>query len=106
MILATIYMYLLLVLFVGLWGHRLFRGTGVDFFVASRSIGPFVLLMALFGTNVTAFPILGASDEAYHAGVGVFTLIASSSAVVVPLVPTCIEYRAPLKIAVWDRLIA
>lgn len=86
MILTVIVIYLAAVLFVGLFAHRLSRGTGEDFYVASRSIGPFVLLMTLFGTNMTAFSILGASGEAYRQGILVFALMGSSSALVVPLV--------------------
>ncbi len=86
MILTVIVVYLAAVLFVGLFAHRLSRGTGEDFYVASRSIGPFVLLMTLFGTNMTAFSILGASGEAYRQGILVFALMGSSSALVVPLV--------------------
>ena len=86
MTLAVLLLYLGLVLTVGLMGHRMFRGTGEDYFLASRSIGPFVLLMTLFGTHMTAFSMLGASGEAYHQGVGVFSLMASSSAFVVPAV--------------------
>jgi len=86
MTLAILTLYLGLVLGVGLFGHRLLRRTGEDFFLASRSIGPFILLMTLFGTHMTAFSILGASGEAYHRGVGVFSLMASSSALVVPIV--------------------
>ena len=86
MILGVIVVYLGAVLFVGLFAHRLFRGTGEDFFIASRSIGPFVLMMTLFGTNMTAFSILGASGEAYRQGILVFALMGSSSALVVPLV--------------------
>lgn len=86
MIPAVIVAYLAAVLGVGLFAHRLSRGTGEDFFVASRSIGPFVLLMTLFGTNMTAFSILGASGEAYRQGILVFALMGSSSALVVPLV--------------------
>ena len=41
--------YLCIVLFVGALGHRMFRGTGEDYFVASRTIGPFLLLMSLLG---------------------------------------------------------
>lgn len=78
--------YLLIVLAIGLTGHRLFRGTSEDYFVASRTIGPFVLLMSLFGTHMTAFSLLGASGEAYRRGIGVFALMASSSALVAPLV--------------------
>ena len=74
MTLAIIFAYLALVLLIGGWSHRFFRGTGEDYFVASRSLGPFLLLMSLFGTNMTAFAILGASGEAYHRGIGVFAL--------------------------------
>ena len=86
MTLAIIIVYLGLVLLVGSLSYRLFRGTGEDYFVASRTIGPFLLLMSLFGTNMTAFAILGASGEAYHEGIGVFGLMASISALVIPSV--------------------
>jgi solute:Na+ symporter, SSS family len=86
MTLAVVLAYLALVLAVGLLSHRLFRGTGEDFFLASRSIGPLFLLLSLFGTHMTAFAILGASGEAYRRGIGVYGLMASSSAVVVPCV--------------------
>ena len=81
MTLLVLGIYLICVLAVGIFSHRLFRGTGEDYFVATRSIGPFVLLMSLFGTNMTAFSILGASGEAHRVGIGVFSLMASSSAI-------------------------
>jgi len=84
--LGIIAAYLAAVLLIGVLGHRLFRGTGEDYFLASRSIGPFVLLMSLFGTHMTAFSLLGASAEAYHRGLGVFSLMASSSALIVPMI--------------------
>ncbi len=84
MVLSILVAYLALVLGIGLFGHRLFQGTGEDYFVASRSIGPFVLLLTLFGTNMTAFTILGASGEAYRRGVIVFALMGSSSAILIP----------------------
>lgn len=86
MTLIVIVVYFALVLGIGLFSHRLFRGTGEDYFVATRSIGSFVLFMTLFGTHMTAFTILGASGEAYHRGIGIFSLMASSSAIVVPCV--------------------
>ena len=86
MSLAIIFIYLALVLTLGVLSHKLFRNTGEDYFVASRTINWFILLMSLFGTNMTAFSILGASGEAYHRGIGVFALMASSSALVVPCV--------------------
>lgn len=86
MTLTIIFGYLALVLSVGLFSHRLFRGTGEDYFLATRTIGPFILLMSLFGTHMTAFSLLGASGEGYRVGIGVFGLMASSSALVVPTV--------------------
>ncbi|MGH1364758.1 MAG: sodium:solute symporter family protein [Calditrichia bacterium] len=86
MILTIVLIYLSAVMMIGLLSNRLFRGTGEDYFVASRSIGPFVLLMTLFGTHMTAFSILGASGESYRIGLGVFTLMASSSALMIPAV--------------------
>ena len=79
-----IFCYLGLVLCIGVLSNRFFRGTGEDYFVASRSIGPFLLLMSLFGTNMTAFAILGASGEAYHTGIGVFALMPSGAALIIP----------------------
>ena len=86
MTLAILAIYLAAVLAVGMFSHRLFRGTGEDYFLATRSIGPFVLLMSLFGTHMTSFSLLGASGEGYRSGVGVFSLMASSSAIVAPLI--------------------
>jgi SSS family solute:Na+ symporter len=86
MTLAVILIYLGMVLAIGLLSQRLFRGTGEDYFVATRSIGPVLLLMSLFGTHMTAFSLLGAAGESYRNGLGVFALMASSSAIVVPTV--------------------
>ena len=81
MTLTIIIGYLALVLAVGLFSRRLSTGTGEDWFLATRNIGPFVLLMTLFGTHMTAFSLLGASGEAYRTGIGVFALMASASAI-------------------------
>jgi SSS family solute:Na+ symporter len=86
MTIGIIAAYLLLVLAIGWWSHRRFRGTGEDYFVATRTIGSFLLLTSLFGTNMTAFSLLGASAEAYRRGIGIFALMASSTALVAPIV--------------------
>ena len=86
MTLGIILGYLSLVLAVGLLSRRMSTGTGEDWFLATRNIGPFVLLMTLFGTHMTAFSLLGASGESYRTGIGVFALMASSSAIVVPAI--------------------
>ena len=53
--------YLAVVVYIGVFAFRQARGKEEveEYFLASRSIGPFVFLMSLFGTNMTAFAILG-----------------------------------------------
>ena len=59
-----------------------FRGTSADYFVASRSIGPFMLLMSVFGTTMTAFALVGSTGKAFERGVGTYGLMASSSGLI------------------------
>ena len=60
----------------------LFRGTSNDYFVASRSIGPFMLLMSVFGTTMTAFALVGSTGKAFERGIGTYGLMASSSGLI------------------------
>ena len=67
--------YLVLLLALGLGASRLFTGSSEDYLLASHSIGPFLLLMSLFGTTMTGFALVGSSGEAYTAGVGGLRII-------------------------------
>jgi SSS family solute:Na+ symporter len=78
--------YLGLLVLLGVVSGRLFRGTSSDYFVASRSIGPFLLLMSVFGTTMTAFALVGSTGKSYEDGIGVYGLMASSSGLVHSLV--------------------
>ncbi|WP_442485452.1 sodium:solute symporter family protein [Aeoliella sp. SH292] len=80
--LTVIGIYLAVVLCLGLFSSRLFRGTSSDYMLASHSIGPFLLLMALFGTTMTAFALVGSTGEAFVRGIGVYGMLASSSGIV------------------------
>ncbi len=79
--------YLGLVLYIGIFAFRRSRGAGgaEDFFLAGRSLGSAVFLLSLFGTNMTAFTILGSAGHAFANGIITFPLMASSSAFVIPL---------------------
>ena len=81
----VIFIYLALVLYIGVFAFRRGKETGEDFFLASRSIGSIVFFLALFATNMTAFAILGSSGMSYKIGIGVFGMMATSSALVIPL---------------------
>ncbi|OUW18898.1 MAG: sodium:proline symporter [Opitutales bacterium TMED158] len=74
--------YLCLLLGLGYISGRLFRGNSSDFFVASRSIGPVVLFMSIFGTTMTAFAMVGSTGESFRVGVATYGKIASSSALI------------------------
>lgn len=79
--LVVVGIYLLLLIGLGVFSSRLFRGTSSDFFVAERSIGPVLLLMSVFGTTMTAFALVGSTGKAWELGNGVYGLMASSSGI-------------------------
>ncbi|MDA7537865.1 sodium:solute symporter family protein [Akkermansiaceae bacterium] len=78
----VICIYLALLLGLALFSKTLFRGTSKDYFVASHSIGPFMLLMSVFGTTMTAFALVGSTGKAFGAGIGTYGLMASSSGLI------------------------
>jgi solute:Na+ symporter, SSS family len=83
----VVFLYLATVLYIGIFAFRKASGgmKAEDYFLASRSLGPFVFLFSLFGTNMTAFAILGSSGHAFSNGIVTFGLMASSSGFVIPL---------------------
>ncbi len=81
-VLLIIVGYLFILLLLGLGSSRLFRGTSQDFFVASHSIGPFLLLMSVFGTTMTAFALVGSTGKSFERGIGTYGLMASISGLV------------------------
>lgn len=74
--------YLSLLLGLGVVSNRFFRGTSADFFVVSRSVGSFLLLMSIFGTTMTGFALVGSTGKAYTSGIGVYGLMASWSGLI------------------------
>jgi SSS family solute:Na+ symporter len=84
---AVVFIYLAVVLYIGIFAFRQTGGRekAEDYFLANRSLGPFVFLFSLFGTNMTAFAILGSSGHAFTNGIVTYGLMASSSGLVIPL---------------------
>jgi SSS family solute:Na+ symporter len=77
-----IVVYLAALIALGIASNRLFRGTALDYFVASRGIGPVLLVLSVFGTTMTAFAIQGSSGEAWVSGVAVYGKMASWSGII------------------------
>jgi len=80
--LFVLLVYMGLLLGLGVMSSRLFRGTSKDYFVASQSIGPFMLLMSVFGTTMTGFALVGSSGKAFALGIGTYGLMASWSGLI------------------------
>lgn len=74
-----IFGYLGLLLLLGVLSKAFSKGTSADFFVIGRSVGPFLLLMSVFGTTMTGFALVGSTGKAYTSGIGVYGLMASWS---------------------------
>ncbi len=87
---TVVFVYLAAVLAIGIFARTTAQRSGSDraaedFFLAGRSLGPAVFLLSLFGANMTAFSILGASGHAFANGIVTYGLMASSSALIIPL---------------------
>ncbi len=82
MTLSIILAYLAILIGLGVFSTTLLKRTSRDYFLASHSIGPFMLLMSLFGTTMTAFALVGSTGEAFKEGIGVYGLMASWSGIV------------------------
>ena len=83
--LVIIVIYLCLLLGLAAMSSRLFRGTSRDYMLASQSIGPFLLVMSLFGTTMTAFALVGSTGKSFGTGIGVYGMLASASGIIHPL---------------------
>jgi len=83
----VVFIYLGVVVYIGVFAFRRSRGShkAEDYFLANRSLGTFVFLLSLFGTNMTAVAILGSSGNAFTNGIVTYGLMASSSGLVIPL---------------------
>ena len=82
---AALAAYVLAVLGLGLAATRRAARSPEEYFLAGKGLGRAVLFMALFGTNCTAFVLVGVPGLAYHQGVGVFGLNAPIVALGIPL---------------------
>ncbi len=84
---VIVLLYLAIVFYIGIFAFRKSIGHqgAEDYFLAGRSLGSSVFLLSLFGTNMTAFTILGSSGHAFTHGIVTYGLMASSSALIIPL---------------------
>jgi SSS family solute:Na+ symporter len=77
--------YLVAILAVGWAAWRRTDAAAEDYLLAGRSVKALVLFMALFGTNITPFVLMGIPGMAYHDGLAVFGLNAAIVVLGLPL---------------------
>jgi SSS family solute:Na+ symporter len=78
-----ILVYLSLLLWVGRLGYvGRSKHTAIDYFLASRTCGPFLLVMSIFGTTMTSFALVGSTGRAFKQGIGVYGQMASWSGLI------------------------
>ena len=80
--LNIVFIYLGLILILGVGSSLFSKGSSSDYFKASHSVGPVLLLLTVFGTTMTAFALVGSSGEAFKRGIGVYGLMASWSGLI------------------------
>ena len=82
----VVFAYLGVIAYIGIFAFRRYDQPDAEgYFLAGRSLGPAVFLLSLFGTNMTAFTILGSAGHAFSNGIVTFGLMASSSALIIPV---------------------
>ena len=70
--------YLAFCVAVGLWAMRRTRSAS-DFFVAGRSLGPFVVAMAIFSSTLSGFGFVGGPGLVYATGASSLWMVAVSA---------------------------
>jgi solute:Na+ symporter, SSS family len=79
-LIAAYLVLLLIVAFIGRIGFL--KNSAVDYFLASRTCGSFLLVMTVFGTTMTSFALVGSTNEAFRRGIGIYGLMASWSGLI------------------------
>jgi SSS family solute:Na+ symporter len=91
---AVVLGYFVIVLMIGAVAYRRTTTSAEDYFLGSRSARSLVLFMALFGTNITPFVLMGIPGIAYHNGIVVFGYNAAIVVLGIPLTFWLIGYPA------------
>ncbi len=68
--------YLMLLVGLGWLARRRARGSSEDYFVASRTLSPWLLLLTMAATNFSAFTVFGFSGAGWRIGYGFYPVMA------------------------------
>ena len=93
---VALVVYVLAVVMLGMLARRRSGNSPEEYFLAGRGLRTAVLFMALFGTNATAFVLVGIPGQAYHDGIGTFGVNLPIICLGIPL--TFYAIGAPLRL--------
>ncbi|RLI59481.1 MAG: sodium:solute symporter family protein [Candidatus Asgardarchaeum californiense] len=78
---ALVVIYFIVLLSLGIFAYKRTKKTPEDYFLASRSFGPVILLFTLAATNFSAFTFLGFAGNAYKTGFGQYGIMGFGTAI-------------------------
>mgnify|MGYP000250470217 CR=1 FL=1 len=78
---ALVVVYFIVLLSLGIFAYKRTKKTPEDYFLASRSFGPVILLFTLAATNFSAFTFLGFAGNAYKTGFGQYGIMGFGTAI-------------------------
>lgn len=93
-IIIILLVYAAILFAIGYMAKKSTSKTPEDYFMASRSLGFFVLIMSVFGTNMTAFYMMGVPGLSYKLGFGVYGYVALGCSILSAAGLYIIGYRA------------
>ncbi|MEM7371170.1 MAG: sodium:solute symporter family protein [Bacteroidota bacterium] len=83
-VIASIGIYMLLLLILGIWASRLRKSNSLkDFYLAGGGLGSFVLLLTLYATQYSANTMLVVPAEVVNKGMGMIMVLGYMTAIVV-----------------------
>lgn len=94
MMLIIIAAYALILFYIGYRAKIQTSKTPEDYFMANRGLGFFVLICAVFGTNMTAFYMMGIPGLAYKMGFAVYGYVGLGCAILSSAAIYIIGYRS------------
>lgn len=85
MIMIVVILYFVFMVGLGTVASRTITKDSEGYFLANRGMSSIVLFAAIFGTNMSAFVMLGLAGSMYHIGVGLWAILAAPTFLIIPL---------------------
>ncbi|MEM3484342.1 MAG: sodium:solute symporter family protein [Candidatus Bathyarchaeia archaeon] len=85
LVIAIVCLYFLALLIIGFYAKKQLRVTAEDYFLASRTIGTFIMCLSVFATLYSAFTFIALPGLIYKTGVGFVAALPVSNVLFAPM---------------------